>query len=325
MKKKREDGLGEKFFVDGHVDLPYFMMNYGHEGSFKDLQEGSFTFKKATESGVRLFCTAIYCQDLFNGQEAFRHYSEVFHFTRKSMESLRLIKNEQDLDAIKDNTEDLGTLFLLENADCLAGNTSHIEELKENGILAVGLTHAGSNRLGDGNNIRFSQGLTDAGRDIVRLLIENGTLLDVAHLHPACFRQMLDLVEAPIISSHTGIREVFDIQRNIDLEQAGEIFERGGIVGISLNPEMLAPEGTSEVNSVFVHLDTVVQKFGPDGVGIGSDFCGFDASIEGMEDISGIGHLVEELLNHGYGYRAVEKIMGENWFNMYKRVLAGEG
>ena len=116
MTNDRDDCSGVKFFVDGHVDLPYFMMNHACEGSFKDLKKGPFTFKKALESGIRIFCTAIYCQDLFNGQEAFRHYSEVFEFARQFMESLKLLKNEQDLDALK-SSDDLGTLFLLENAD----------------------------------------------------------------------------------------------------------------------------------------------------------------------------------------------------------------
>lgn len=325
MNKKRQDRSGEKFFVDGHVDLPYFMMNHTHERLFKDLKEGPFTLHKAMESGVRLFCTAVYCQDRFNGQDAFRHYSEVLNFARESMGSLKWLENEQDLDALKNRSEELGTLFLLENADCLAGNISHIDELRENGVFAVGLTHGGGNRLGDGNSIRFSEGLTDAGREIVRLLAEKKILLDVAHLHPACFWGLLDLVEAPIVSSHTGIREIFDIQRNIDLKQVAEIFERGGMVGISLNPEMLAPEGKAEVKSVFAHLDTVVQKFGPEAVGIGSDFCGFENSIKRMEEITGIGLVVEEMRNHGYGEDALEKIMGQNWVNIYKKVLAGKG
>ena len=322
MIKNRENFSGENFFVDGHVDLPYFLMNQNHEGSFKDLEEGPFTFDKAINSGVKLFCTALYCRDLFNGQEAFKHYQQVLSFAQHSVESLKWLKNERDLDELIKNTGDLGTLFLLENADCLAENISHIDELKKNGIIAVGLTHAGVNRLGDGNGIRFSQGLTDIGREVVKLLAENSILPDVAHLHPACFRHLLDLVETPIISSHTGIREVFDIQRNINLEQVGEIIERGGIVGITINPEMLAPEGKAVVKSVFAHLDTVVQKFGPDGVGIGSDLCGFDISINGMEDITGIGLLVGEMQDHGYDRGAVEKIMGRNWLRIYRKTLS---
>ncbi len=324
MTGNTENGSGTTFFVDGHVDLPYFLMKSGHGGSFRDLKEGPFTVEKAMASGIRFFCTAIYCQDLFNGQESFNHYKQVLAFAQRSLESLKILKNEQDLRELQNHSEELGTVFLLENADCLAGNIFQIDKLRENGIFAVGLTHAGENRLGDGNSIRFSKGLKDAGREVARILSKKRILLDVAHLHPACFRDLLDLVETPIISSHTGIREAFDIQRNIDMKQVGEILQRGGMVGISVNPEMLAPEGKAEVGSVFSHMDMVVQKFGADGVGIGSDLCGFDASIKGMEDICGIGLLVEEMMNHGYGGDAVEKIMGRNWLGLYSRVFAAK-
>ena len=59
-------------------------------------------------------------------------------------------------------------------------------------------------------------------------------------------------------------------------------------------------------------------------VGLGSDFCGFDVPIKGMEDITGIGLLVEEMMKHGYDGRAVEKIMGRNWLGIYNRILAVE-
>ncbi len=321
-KKHTESSKGSRFFADGHVDLPYLLMKDGYEGSFKDLEEGPFTFHKAKDAGVRFFCTALYCQDLFNGEKSFRHYQQVLAFARRALESLNLLKDQKDLEALEKPSDDMGTLFLLENADCLADDFSRIDRLREDGVFAVGLTHAGENRLGDGNNIRFSEGLTDAGKGVVRALRENRILLDVAHLHPVCFQDLLDMVETPIMSSHTGIREVFDIQRNISLRQAGEIFQRKGMVGITLNPEMLAPEGKAEVASVFAHLDTVVQKFGSDGVGIGSDFCGFDVPIKGMEDISGISLLVEELINHGYDRRAIEKIMGRNWLDIFSRILA---
>ena len=321
MTRNTENGSGAIFFVDGHVDLPYFLMKSGHEGAFRELKEGPFTFDKAMASGVRFFCTAIYCQDLFNGKNSLNHYQHVLAFAQRSFESLKIIKNKEDLRELQKLSEDLGTLFLLENADCLAGDIFQIDRLRENGIFAVGLTHSGSNRLGDGNSIRFSEGLTDTGREVVSILTKKRILLDVAHLHPACFWELMDLVETPIISSHTGIRELFDIQRNIDMKQVGEIFQRGGMVGISMNPEMLAPEGKAKVRNVFAHLDTVVQKFGSNAVGIGSDLCGFDVSIKGMEDITGIGLLVEEMMGHGYGGSAVKKIMGNNWLDLYSRIL----
>jgi membrane dipeptidase len=89
-------------------------------------------------------------------------------------------------------------------------------------------------------------------------------------------------------------------------------------VGITFNPEMLTAEGMAKLEHVFIHIDILVQKFGPDGVGIGSDFCGFDHVVEGLEDITKIPQLVKMMLEHGYGDGAVEKIMGLNWLRLYE-------
>ena len=71
---------------------------------------------------------------------------------------------------------------------------------------------------------------------------------------------------------------------------------------------------------MFAHLDTVVQRFGPAGIGIGSDFCGFDVPTEGLEDISRISVLRNHLLARGYGEQAVEGIMGRNWIDLFRRL-----
>ena len=50
---------------------------------------------------------------------------------------------------------------------------------------------------------------------------------------------------------HTGVRERFDIQRNLDLAQAETISRRGGIVGVTFNPEMLLGDGKADLGKSF--------------------------------------------------------------------------
>ena len=310
-----ETGERKSFFVDGHVDLPYFMMNHAQNSSLSEIPDAPFNTEKAVKAGVRLFCTAIYCEDRFNGPDSFTHFREILDFTKRLYDDLPVIKNKSGLDGLVAGDEDVGTLLLLENGDALSGNMSCVSELKQEGIRIVGLTHAGKNRLADGNAVRYPDGLTGEGKEVIGSLNENGLIIDVAHLHPKCFWQLLNLAEGPLVSSHTGVRELFDTPRNISLEQVKELFERGGLVGITFNPEMLSPERAC-VEDVFAHLDTVVQKFGPTCVGIGSDYCGFDPVTEGLEDITGITTLIDIMMNHGYGRGDVRDIMGWNWLRI---------
>lgn len=318
-----EDKGGEirPLYVDGHVDLPYFIMRHWKDISFSDLKEGPFTYELAIKSGVRLFTLALYCEDEYNGAGAFRRFRDIFEYTSKYINEVTFINNRKGLDDLKADQERLGTLLLLENADALADNQAYIPRLKEEGIFIVGLTHMGKNRLADGNNVFHSDGITREGKEVIRLLNENGIIIDVAHLHPKCFWQLLDITDSVCVSSHTGIREIHDIPRNIDLEQAKEIFDRGGVVGISFDPAMLSSDKKANNEMIFVHLDTIVQKFGPEIAGIGSDFGGFELITEGMEDITGINSFMDLMLAHGYDREDINKIMGLNWLRIYESIL----
>jgi len=307
--------------VDAHVDLPYFMARHAPKSMLSQIKDAPFTLSKAISAGIRLFVTAIYCEDRFNGPGSFQHFQEILGTTLKTYDEVVVVKDRVALEQGLETSEKVCTLFLLENADALVGQTAYMERLGDTGIRIVGLTHVGKNRLADGNLIRFSDGLTKTGATVVRQLLDLRVLLDTAHLHPACFWQLMRTCESPIISSHTGIREVCETPRNLSLEQVKEIDERGGVVGITFNPEMLTIATKASLDDVFAHLDTLVQRFGPQVAGIGSDFCGFDGVTEGLEDIAKIDFLAHKMEIHGYPKEAVAMIMGHNWLRVLQFVL----
>ncbi|MBW2352661.1 MAG: membrane dipeptidase [Deltaproteobacteria bacterium] len=312
------------FFVDAHVDLPYFMMSRGLKPSPGELSEGDdapFTIEKAERAGIGLFCTAIYCEDRFNGPGSVVRFKELLDFTKRLYAKVPVIRHNHDLRGLREGDQGTGTILVLENGDPLAHNIPLISELREEGVLMVGLTHAGKNRIADGSTVRYGGGITREGREVITALNENRLIIDVAHLHHRCFWQLLDLTDGTLVSTHTGITEAFDTPRNISLAHIKEIVDRGGMVGISFNPEMLSPDREATLDHVFAHIDTVVQRFGPRSVGIGSDLCGFDSVTLGLEDITRVGALMDIMLDHGYGREGVNGIMGGNWLGLYESYL----
>lgn len=307
--------------ADGHIDLPYFMMRKAPGLSFTDLEDGPFTPAKARSSGLRLFCTALYCEDRFNGSAAFRNFQELLRFSLDCLGQDLIIRSMDGLKRLQGKAYRLGTVLLLENADPLVGHLSEVPRLKAAGVLFVGLTHIGRNRIADGNSVVSPLGITREGRDLIQVLDKNGLGIDVAHLHPQCFWELMKQGPATVLTSHTGVRELCDLPRNIDLHQARAILERKGMIGITFNPEMLSPERCADIALVFRHMDTLVQRFGPEGIGIGSDLCGFDLPTEGLEDVRGIERLGRFMLDSGYGEEATAKILGLNWVEFIGRVL----
>jgi membrane dipeptidase len=65
------------------------------------------------------------------------------------------------------------------------------------------------------------------------------------------------------------------------------------------------------------HIDHMVKVAGIDHVGIGSDFDGIGSTPEGMEDVSKLPKIREELKRRGYSEGDIRKIVGENFMRVF--------
>jgi len=68
------------------------------------------------------------------------------------------------------------------------------------------------------------------------------------------------------------------------------------------------------------HIDHMVKVAGIDHVGIGSDFDGIGSTPTGMEDVSKLPAIREELKRRGYSETDIRKIMGENFMRVFAEV-----
>ena len=68
------------------------------------------------------------------------------------------------------------------------------------------------------------------------------------------------------------------------------------------------------------HIDHIVKVAGIDSVGIGSDFDGIPETPRGMEDVSHLPAIREELKRRGYSEADIRKIMGENLMRVFAEV-----
>lgn len=72
--------------------------------------------------------------------------------------------------------------------------------------------------------------------------------------------------------------------------------------------------------TVVDHIEHVIKVAGPDAVGLGTDFDGIDDPPEGLEDVSKLPKITEELLRRGYSEDVVRKVLGENFLEFFSRV-----
>jgi membrane dipeptidase len=73
---------------------------------------------------------------------------------------------------------------------------------------------------------------------------------------------------------------------------------------------------------VVEHIEHVIKVAGEDAVGLGTDYDGVSDTPIGLEDVSMLPKLTEELLRRGHSEARVKKILGENFLAYFARVEA---
>jgi len=213
----------------------------------------------------------------------------------------------KDTSAIRRNHAEgkLSYFHGVEGAHALEGELSRVAELRERGVLFIGLVHLRDNEIG-GSSSGSEHGLTELGRKLIGEMNRNGILVDLAHASTKTFFEAVELTTLPPIVSHTGVRSVHDSWRNLRDDQIREVSERGGVIGVMLAPPALREQSLEEAVR---HLEHVIEVGGEDAAAIGSDFDGY---VDPAIDVAGLPALTELMLRRGFSEERVRKILGEN-------------
>jgi membrane dipeptidase len=174
-------------------------------------------------------------------------------------------------------------------------------------------------RPGAGRGGGAARGLTAAGRAYVEALDARRIVVDLAHVNRAGFWDALAVHDrgVPAIVSHTGVRGVHDVWRNIDDDQIRAIAATGGVVGVMFHAGFL---GESSAEAVVRHLAHVVNVGGEDCAALGSDWDGFIVTPRDMRTVSELPVLVQAMRARGFSDDRVRKIVGANYLRVVEAV-----
>jgi membrane dipeptidase len=82
------------------------------------------------------------------------------------------------------------------------------------------------------------------------------------------------------------------------------------------------PPPRATIGEVADHIDHIVKIAGIDHVGLGGDFDGMEATVQGMEDVSTYPALFVELARRGYTQTDLEKIASRNMLRVLRAAEA---
>ena len=177
--------------------------------------------------------------------------------------------------------------FCAENEDLMSAMKRMTEIQKKIGkFLYLSLTWNTENRFGGGTLTKI--GLKDDGKQLVDYLCERKIALDLSHTSDYLAFDLLNYIEKkglqiPLMASHSNMRAVTNVPRNLPEEIAKEIIKRKGIIGVNFVRYFL---GSDSPQSFCKQLEHVINLGGGKNICFGADFfCIEDLPIESQKPL----------------------------------------
>jgi membrane dipeptidase len=339
--EERIDRLQTGGIVDLHFDLP---MDLYEKRGRKNVLETEF-LSELDAGNIGAVGVAIYIEDRYLPETGLRvaldQVARLYAETERC-DRFEICKSFHEIQKAREANR-IALLITMEGVEPLGTDLDLLRVFYELGVRSIGLTHARSNAAGHGGAFAAtgssSNGLSSFGRDVVRECERLGVIIDLAHINPAGFDEILSLTTKPPIVSHTNVRRYYDIERNISDAQIKIIGERHGVIGV--NSVLVSPkEEESTMDRYIDHIEHVANLIGIDCVGIGFDFFEFiyrqwpEAKQKELAAKFTTPHFIPNLTNHaharnltrrlierGFSDDQIEKILRGNWLRVFEELL----
>ncbi|MBN2552303.1 MAG: membrane dipeptidase [Spirochaetales bacterium] len=196
----------------------------------------------------------------------------------------------------------IAALLAVENGDAIENDLEKLRELYRRGVRLMTLVHTRSNDwvISSADEQPAFDGLSRFGEEVVAAMNELGMIIDVSHVHDRAAGKVLERSSRPIVASHSCMRALCPIPRNINDELIRGIADGGGVIGLNFHPAFLDCGYRRIVEkrckAVFARLDRRAEKAGADAAEMGRAWMRFTQEYRkamGSEKVA-----LERLLQH---------------------------
>ena len=223
----------------------------------------------------------------------------------------------------------VAAILHIEGAEAIDAKFRMLDVLYESGLRSIGPVWSRPNIFGQGVPFRFpssgdtGEGLTDAGRDLIRYCNERRILIDLSHLNEKGFWEVAKISTAPLVATHSNAYAICKSSRNLSDDQIRAIGDSGGMIGLNFATGFLREDGRwgTEVplDIMTRHLDHIMGIAGENCVALGSDFDGARIPAR-IGTAAGLPNLIDAMRDKQYGEKLINKISHENWVSVLERV-----
>lgn len=257
-------------------------------------------------------------------------------------------------------------MLSIEGGHAIEDSLDTLRHFHERGVRAMTLTWNNTNNWADGcgpmdPSLVQHGGLTDFGRTVVEAMESMGMAVDISHVAPATFQDVLDVAGRSPFASHSSCRDIHPHRRNVSDRHMKALADAGGVMGICFCSGFLVDESrawarakttpeyaavgertdfadfagiSDEEYAVYnryvplarwedavEHTDHALRVMGTGAVGLGTDFDGARRFPVGLEHVGKLPVVTAGLIDRGWKPEELRGMLGENFLDYFTRIL----
>lgn len=170
-------------------------------------------------------------------REAVSKFDAIHRLTEKiAADSIGLALTPADVVALHKKNARIAVIGV-ENGYPIGNDIKRVKEFYDRGARYMSLAHNGNSQLADSNTgetqgYLYNNGLSPLGREVIAEMNRLGIMVDLSHPSKGANMEAMRLSKAPVIASHSGVRALADVSRNMDDEQLLALKKTGGVIQV---------------------------------------------------------------------------------------------
>jgi membrane dipeptidase len=231
--------LRDNVLIDTHVDTPLYMVDEGYDlGEEYSFYQTDIPRLRRGHVGAVFFGIAVEPQNFPPHlwiPRTLELIDAVHQQARQHSSDIEIALTADDVRRIH-HAGRIAVLMGVEGGHMIQDSLPVLRTYYRLGVRYMTLTHFKTNDWADSSaDVAAHNGLSSFGRDVVREMNRLGMMVDISHVSDKTFYDVLEVSHAPVIASHSSLRALCDIPRNMSDDMIRALARKGGLVNINFN------------------------------------------------------------------------------------------
>jgi membrane dipeptidase len=238
--------MRDLLIIDTHIDTPWYIVDEGYDmGLEHDYYETDLPRLKKGHVGAAFFGVPAQPQDQpphLWVVRALDLIDSIHETARRYPKDMEVAYTTGDIRRIRAAGR-FAALLSIEGGHMIVDDLRVLRNFYRLGVRYMTLTHFRTNNWADsGTDRAVHNGLSKFGREVVAEMNRLGVMVDISHVSDKTFYDAIEVSKAPVIASHSSVRAVCDIPRNMDDAMLRALAKNGGVMFLNFSVAYLDPK-----------------------------------------------------------------------------------